>query len=120
MKSGKMTSSYKTNRFMKGPEVDFISINLTDNKYHYFNIKGTLQHRVDFSDTLKQYKCGRPVSVSNDGTVYVYKKQRSLKLHICRLHEQEFQHVKTIKISNAIDKYLSSKAKDESKSIEDL
>ena len=85
MKSSKYGSSIRSSRLIRDAEVDFISINLTDNKYHYFNIKGILQHRVDFTDTLKQYKCGRPVSVSNDGTIFVYKKQNSLKLHICRL-----------------------------------
>jgi hypothetical protein len=47
-----------------------ISVNLTDYKYYFFNIKGILLKRFDFRHQVNQF--GQPISVSNNGRIFIF------------------------------------------------
>ena len=83
------------------PIVDFVSINLTEHKCHYYNIKGILQNRIDFGEQERDY--GHAKAVSNNGKVFIFKKEESLILNILVLTDAEFIFAKSIDIKKAIE-----------------
>ena len=83
------------------PVVDFVSINLTEHKCHYYNLKGILQNRIDFGWQEKKY--GHAKAVSNNGKVFIFKKEESLVLNILVLTGAEFIFAKSINIKSAIE-----------------
>lgn len=80
-------------------------MNLTDNKYHIYNMKGILEHRVNFNDQVLEY--GHEQAVSNNGKIFLFKKKKSLTYHVLILRSDKFQHIKDIKVAEAIDEYVS-------------
>mgnify|MGYP001347055318 CR=1 FL=1 len=49
---------------------DFIALNITESKYYFYDIKGILKNRVDFSATSK--KRGKIMGVSPNGLNFVF------------------------------------------------
>ena len=49
----------------------FVRMCITENKYYVYNQKGILKKRVNFSDFITDY--GRPIAVSNNGLVFIFK-----------------------------------------------
>jgi hypothetical protein len=65
-----------------------MQMNLTNMKYHIFTPKGFLTYRKDFSEEVSKF--GDPITVSNDGSVFVFMKKGELKLTVLLLNLKGF------------------------------
>ena len=73
---------------------------MTDHKYYIYSLRGSLKRRIDYSKEVKLY--GSPKAVSNNGTIYIFKKQQSCILTVLMLTTNGFEFVKLINLKTAI------------------
>lgn len=58
-------------------KIVMVTINFTDSKYLVYEQNGVLKYTESFKDTCDEY--GTPISVSNDGKLYLFLKQKGEK-----------------------------------------
>ena len=86
----------------------FMRMCISENKYYVFNQKGILRKRVDFSRQIILY--GKPIAVSNNGLVFIFKVQKSEHANILAIDPQSLDmvHMKKVNIMQAIDSYMQA------------
>ena len=88
--------------------MSFFNFNITENKCHVYTQKGILKHRIEYSDQVKKY--GKPMSVSNNGMIYIFKKPSKNVLNIMLLTLNGFIFIKQIKIMDKISDHILKSA----------
>lgn len=88
-------------------------MNLSDSKYYVYSLNGVLEKRVNFKLYIAFY--GKPKAVSNNGQVFLFKKDIKLEdgtedkmLSILWLTPEGFFKMKTFKIRDAITNYIET------------
>lgn len=86
-------------------DTDFITVNFSEKKVYRYNSNGILRKVFEFADKVKSF--GKPVSVSANGHLFIFKKKRMRVIHIFLLAYEGFQFLKSIDITSAIEKFIT-------------
>lgn len=69
-----------------------VTLNLSENKLYVFTPRGLMKGRIDYSRTVEER--GPPKAVSNNGTLFLFKKAGESVLNVMQLGTEGFTFVK--------------------------
>jgi len=91
-------------------------MDLSHTSVQIFNQGGILKRQLDYSDLQEQ--CGKPVAVSNNGQIFLFKQSKTMRVSVIVLNldleenDISMKMIKTVDISEAIQYYVDTKEAD--------